>query len=108
MTDLSTPAPVFVVPLVTEQVQTTMFGIVTISEISSRRLNALLEEHPPERDGRLFAWGLLCEAARGEHGERFTMQLLDDLPNRALADLSLLMKTAVQVNAVNQESVEKP
>jgi hypothetical protein len=36
------------------------------------------------------------------------MQLLDDLPNRALADLSLLMKTAVQVNAVNQEAVEKP
>jgi hypothetical protein len=43
MTDLSTPAPVFVIPLVTEQVQTTMFGTVTVSEISSRRLNALLE-----------------------------------------------------------------
>lgn len=108
MTDLSTPAPVFVIPLFSESVQTAMFGTVTVFEISSRKLNALLEEHPPARDGRLFAWGLLCEAARGEHGERFTIEVLDDLPNRALGDLSLLMKTAVRVNAVNQEAVEKP
>jgi hypothetical protein len=107
MTDLSTPAPLFAVQLLAEPVETAMFGPVTVHEISGRRITALYEQYSPGEDPRAFGYALMCETVRGPNGERFTMELFDDLPNRAMPDVALLLRTAVRINGVSSEEVEK-
>ncbi|WP_395066195.1 hypothetical protein [Paraburkholderia silvatlantica] len=106
------PPPVFVIPFRTEDVATDLFGTVTVSELSSRKLEALHalipkdDDASPEDKSR-FAYRLLCEAARGENGERFTLEVLDDLPTRAFTDVAKLVRVAVRLNGMDREAVEK-
>lgn len=111
MTDLSqpaaAPAPLFQVHLRTEPIDTAMFGTVNVHEISSRRLSALYASTPPESKGEEFGFALLCETCVGPNGERFTREILEDLPNRALRDMAVLLRTAVSVNGIDQKEVGK-
>lgn len=108
MNDMSLPSPpVFALVPITEQVPTKLFGIVTVSELPSRRLAKLYAEHDPEADSKGFGDALLCESVTGENGERFTPAALDALPNRAMPDLKLMMQAAVRVNGMERADVEK-
>ena len=108
MNDMAhTPEPVFELVPQSEDVPTTLFGTVTVTELPSRRLTALYQAHDPETDSDGFANHLLIESARGEHGERFTVAFIESLPNRALPDLKLLMQAAVRVNGMERSEVEK-
>jgi hypothetical protein len=107
MNDMAHPPAVFVVSFNTDTVHTAMFGTVTVSEIASRRLTALYQEHDPEHDGEGFGYALLCECVTGEHGERFTFDVLESLPNRALPDMKAMMSTAIRLNGMNGEEVAK-
>lgn len=107
MNDMSQPPAVFQVTFNTERIETTMFGTVTVSEIPSRRLAKLYQDHNPEADGQSFGFALLCECVTGEHGERFTNAVLESLPNRALADMKKLTQAAVRLNGTDHAEVEK-
>jgi hypothetical protein len=108
MTDLSGhPAPLFNIPFRSEAIETELFGTVTVHEIPARRLSALYDECPPEAKGEDFGHNLLCETVTGPNGEHFTMELLRDLPNRALKDMAKLLRTAVRINGISRDEVEK-
>jgi hypothetical protein len=104
-------APVFELHFLSEEVPTVMFGTVTVVELPARQLQQLYALMPDDdsnpEEGKRFAYSLLCEAARGEHGECFTLELLERLPNRGLGDVALLVKTAVRLNGLNRAEVEK-
>ncbi|SAK63602.1 hypothetical protein AWB80_02888 [Caballeronia pedi] len=107
MNDLSQPAPLFHLVTLSEEVPTTLFGHVTVSELANRVLSNLYAEHDPETDAEGFGHALLCESVRGENGERMTPEFIRSLPNRALPDLKLLMQAAVRVNGMERADVEK-
>jgi hypothetical protein len=107
MNDMAHPPATFQVIFETEQIETAMFGTVSVSEIPSRRLTKLYQEHDPEHDGQGFGNALLCECITGEHGERFTFEVLESLPNRALPDMKAMMSAAIRLNGMNREEVEK-
>jgi hypothetical protein len=107
MNDMSQPAPLFQVRFNTETVPTSMFGNVSVSELPSRLLAHLYEEHNPETDSEGFGFALLCETVTGEQGERFTRAILESLPNRGLADMRKMMQAAVRMNGMNVEEVGK-
>lgn len=107
MNDLSQPAPLFQLVTLTEEVPTKLFGTVTVTELSNRRLGQLYAEHDPEVDSEGFGHALLCESVTGANGERMTPAFIQSLPNRALPDLKVMMQAAVRVNGMDRCDVEK-
>lgn len=104
-------APVFQIHFLSEEVPTVMFGTVTVRELPARELQKLYELMPDDdtnaEDSRRFAWQLLCESAHGENGEHFTLDVLENIPNRGMADVSKLINTAVRLNGLSREEVKK-
>jgi hypothetical protein len=109
----ATDAPVFELHFLSEEVPTVMFGTVIVRELPARQLQKLYSFMPDgddpndAEDSKRFAWHLLCEAAHGEQGECFTEEVLENIPNRGMADIAILVSTAVRLNGLNRTEVEK-
>lgn len=107
MNDMNKSAvPVFSVAPLEEKIKTRCFGTVTIHDIGSDRIEALLVSHAEDESNLALLRELLCEAAEGEHGERFTMELLRKLPARAIQDRNTLIVAAGRVNGIGRQEVE--
>ncbi|WP_233866592.1 hypothetical protein [Paraburkholderia adhaesiva] len=104
-------APVFEVHFLSEEVDTVMFGKVTVSELPGRLLQTIMADAPPngtdEVSGLRFAYRLLCETVRGAHGERLTPEVLESIPTRGQSDIAALMKVSARLNGLNKADVEK-
>ena len=107
MNNMVQPPVLFQVTLNTEEIDTAMFGKVTVRELPSRRIAQLYADHDPQTRGESFGNALLCECVTGENGERFTVELLESLPNRALPDMRRMIQASVRLNGMNSEEVGK-
>jgi hypothetical protein len=99
--------PTFSIEPSEETIETACFGKVTIHDIGADRVEALLSSHSDEKDNMPLLRALVCESAEGEHGERFTMEVLRKLPARAIQDRQALMLAAGRVNGIARKDVEK-
>lgn len=107
MNDVNKQAvPLFSVAPLEEKIKTRCFGTVTIHDIGTDRIEALLVRHAEDETNMALLRELLCEAAEGEKGERFTMELLSKLPARAITDRNLLIVAAGRVNGISRQDVE--
>jgi hypothetical protein len=117
MNDLSQPPILFTLSLLTEEVETQFFGTVIVRELTVPALSEVLNSEGvrdpdvdlnevTEADERT-GWKLVCACVRGSHGEQFTLELLANLPARALRDLSLMTKAATRVNGLSSDAVGK-
>lgn len=110
MTDLSNPldGPLFPAPeFQSEQIDTRCFGMVTVSEISAERFEALIAQPAYQQDTNALISVLLIEGARGANGERLTDDLLAHLPARGFHDRVKLMTATARVNGLSTDEVEK-
>jgi len=107
MTDLSQPVPRFDLTFQSEQVQTKYLGLVTINDIGTDGIEAVVLETKGDTDTRLLQQRLLCASAVGPNGERFTMEQMANWPARAFADRVKLMKAAARINGMAGDEVEK-
>jgi hypothetical protein len=108
MNDINKKAvPAFNVTPHEETINTRCFGQVRIHDIGAHRIEALLAAHQDEQDNLPLLRAILCEAGEGEHGERFTPDLLRKLPARAFRDSRELMVAAGRVNGLARDDVEK-
>jgi hypothetical protein len=89
-----------------EVIESKSFGKVTINDIGADGFERLAIEAKGDSD--LLMRTLLCAAATGPHGERFTVDMLAAMPARCFADRLTLMRAAANVNGLSGEEVEKP
>ncbi|SAL03081.1 hypothetical protein AWB78_06502 [Caballeronia calidae] len=89
-----------------EVVPTECFGPVTIREVSAKQIQAIHAEYAENKDEQKFGYLLLCATAFGPHGERFSMDVFEDMPVRAFDDVRRLIEVAVKINGKASE-VEK-
>jgi hypothetical protein len=107
MTDLSQPAPQFDLTFQSEQVETKYLGVVTINDIGTEGIEAIVLEAGGNSDTRVMQHRLLCASAVGPNGERFTMEQMAHWPARAFADRVKLIKAAARINGMAGDEVEK-
>lgn len=107
MNDLSNAPCFFTIEHREEVVDTACFGKVTVREIPAKQIQAIHADYAENKDEQKFGYLLLCATAIGAHGERFSMQVFDDLPVRAFDDVRKLVEVSVKINGKESE-VEKP
>ncbi|HEY2023572.1 hypothetical protein [Paraburkholderia sp.] len=109
MTDLSQPASPsgFDLEFHSEIVKTRCFGDVTVRDVGADTLERIATRSADLKDIRAMMADLLCEAATGANGERFTPDLLARLPARAFQDRINLLNAVARVNGVSADDVGK-
>ena len=99
------PAPRFDITKRSEVIETKSFGKVTINDVGVDAFERMAIE--ANADSSLMMRLLLCEAATGPKGERFTPDMLSSLPARCFGDRITLLRAAARVNGVGVDDVEK-
>jgi hypothetical protein len=100
-----TVAPSFDLTKHSEVIETKAFGKVTINDVGVDAFERIAIE--AKGDSNLMMRLLLCAAAVGPKGERFTLDALSALPARCFSDRIALLRAAARVNGVGVDDVEK-
>ncbi|TCK37973.1 hypothetical protein B0G84_3273 [Paraburkholderia sp. BL8N3] len=98
-------APAFDLERRHEVIATKAFGAVTINDVGADAFERIAVASKGETEAMMRS--LLCAAAVGPNGERFTLDLLANFPARAFADRITLMRAAARVNGIAGDDVEK-
>jgi hypothetical protein len=101
------PPSFFTIERREEVIDTHCFGRVTVHEVPALQIQAIHAKYTESQDDAKFGYLLLCATATGEQGERFRLELFDELPVRAFEDVGKLVAAAVRINGKETE-VEKP
>ena len=108
MNDVNKQAvPLFTLYAREEMITTRNFGTVTVRELPVKVFEDIAIKHRGDADNNALVREVMCAAVEGPNGERFTPELLDELPARALFDIAELLAAAVRNNNMRNDDPEK-
>ncbi|MGF6958004.1 hypothetical protein [Paraburkholderia youngii] len=108
MNDMAKPPALFVLPKpLTEKIVTRYFGTVTLSAAPPADIERIIGGASKAKDTDAPYRELVALCAVGEHGERFTADMLARLPGQCYLDWLDLRGAAVRVCGLNREEVAK-
>ncbi|WP_429554298.1 hypothetical protein [Paraburkholderia sp. MM5477-R1] len=100
------PAPMFAIPKpLSEKVRTRHFGTVTLTAAAPADIERIVGTVEKSKDADIPYRALVALCATGEHGERFTSELLSQLPGQCYVDWLDLRAAAVRVCGLSRENV---
>ncbi|MGF6839902.1 hypothetical protein QF001_003769 [Paraburkholderia youngii] len=103
-----TVQPLFEVPkTVSEKIATRHFGTVTFTVPPVAVVEKIAFDSAQSESRWQVHDELIVACVRGEHGERFTLDMLGRLPAQCFADVMRLRMAAARLCALNMEDVEK-
>lgn len=108
MNDVNKQAvPLFTLFAREEFITTRHFGTVTVRELPVKLFEDIAAKHRGDENNIALLREVMCASVEGPNGERFTPELLEELPARALFDVSDLLVAAARVNSMRKEDAEK-